>query len=150
MGERMASSLSDEQKIALFRQMIDAWQKQEWRKVADLFTPDGILHSMMIEPVRGREALYKRFMGFSNPNKKVTLQVRRMGVVDGALLVERVDEIVLDGVTRSAPVVGVLEFEGAMISEWREYYDRVELLCAQGKPADAQAYAAAAADRAKH
>jgi len=138
----MASSLSDEQKIALFRDMIDAWQKQEWRKVVDMFTPDGVLHSMMIEPVKGREVLFKRFTGFSNPNKKVTLHVRRMGVVDGALIVERVDQIVLDGVSRSTPVVGVLEFEGALISEWREYYDRAHLLVAQGKAADVPAYMA--------
>jgi limonene-1,2-epoxide hydrolase len=57
-------------------------------------------------------------------------------VIDGALVVERSDEVVIDGVSRKVPVVGVLEFNGPLISLWKEYYDRASLLRAQGKTVD--------------
>ena len=49
----MSTSLSDEQKIAVFRKMVDAWQDEQWRICADLLAPDGVLQSMMLEPVVG-------------------------------------------------------------------------------------------------
>ena len=33
-------------------------------------------------------------------------------------------------------VVGILEFDGPLIAVWREYYDRAQLLRAQGKTAE--------------
>jgi limonene-1,2-epoxide hydrolase len=132
----MASELSDEEKIAVFRRMASAWEAKDWRTCADLLAPDGVLHSMMLEPVVGRETFYQRIVNMTAPNKKVTLHLRRVGVIDGAVVAERLDEIVIDGVSRSVPVVGILEFEGPLISVWREYYDRAQLLRAQGKTAE--------------
>lgn len=129
----MNSTLTDEQKIAVFRRMVTAWQDKQWRTCADLLTPDGVLHSMMLEPVVGRETFYQRIVNMTAPNKQVTLHIRRVGVIDGAVVAERSDEIVIDGVSRSVPVVGIMEFEGPLISVWREYYDRAQLLRAQGK-----------------
>lgn len=129
----MSITLSDDQKIALFREMVSNWQDKQWRKCADLLAPDGVLHSMMIEPVVGREVFYERMVSHAAPNKQVLLHVHRVGVIDGAVVAERTDEIVIDGVSRSVPVVGIMEFDGPLISHWREYYDRAQLLRAQGK-----------------
>lgn len=134
----MSSTISDAQKIAIFREMARAWEAKEWRTCADLFMPDGVLHSVMLEPVVGREAIYQRIVKLEAPNKEVKLHLHRMGVIDGALFVERTDEIVLDGISRSAPVVGVLVFEGSKISLWREYYDRAQLMRAAGHAPEAQ------------
>lgn len=128
----MSVTLSDEQKIAVGREMAEAWRVMDWRKVADMFTPDGVLHSMMVEPVVGREAVYKRVAGLGDGLESITLKIRNMGVVDGVLFMERVDEFVIRGKPGSAPVVGVLEFEGPLIKVWREYYDRAHLLKAMG------------------
>lgn len=133
----LALALSDEEKIAVFRKIAAAWEGKQWRTVADMMTPDGVLHSMMLEPVVGRETFYQRMANMSTPNKQVTLHIGRIGVIDGAVVVERRDEIVIDGISRSVPVVGILEFDGPMISLWREYYDRAQLLQAQGKTAQA-------------
>jgi limonene-1,2-epoxide hydrolase len=124
----MAASLSDEQKIAVGREMAAAWKALDWRKVADMFTPDGVLHSMMVEPIVGREAVYKRVSGLGEGLESITLNISHMGVIDGILYMERVDEFVIRGRAGSAPVVGVLEFDGPLISVWREYYDRAHLL----------------------
>lgn len=128
----MAAALSDAEKIAKGREMAEAWKAMDWRKVADMFAPDGVLHSMMVEPVVGREAVYKRVAGLSDGLESITLNIRNMGVVDGVLFMERVDEFVIRGKPGSAPVVGVLEFDGPLISVWREYYDRAHLLKAMG------------------
>ncbi len=129
----MRRTLTDEEKIALFRTMARHWEAKEWRQCADMFTPDGVLHSVMKEPHVGREAFYQRMLELSRPNKSVRLHIHRIGVIDGALIVERTDEIILDGVSRSFPCIGILEFDGALISLWREYFDRGQLLWAQGK-----------------
>ena len=128
----MPITLSDEHKIAAGREMAEAWRVLDWRKVADMFTPDGVLHSMMVDPVVGRDAVYKRVSGLGDGLESITLNIRHMGVIDGVLYMERVDEFVIRGKSGSAPVVGVLEFEGPLIKIWREYYDRAHLLKAMG------------------
>jgi limonene-1,2-epoxide hydrolase len=128
----MSMTLTDEQKIAKGREMAEAWRALDWRKVADMFTPDGVLHSMMVEPITGREAVYKRVSGLGDGLESITLNIRHMGVIDGVLYMERTDEFVIRGKPGSAPVVGVLEFEGPLIKIWREYYDRAHLLKAMG------------------
>lgn len=131
----MTKNLSDAEKIAVFRKIAEYWKTKQWRAICDLMTPDVVLQNMMFEPVTGREHIYKRWSNMSPPNKTCTLQILRIGVVEGALVVERRDEITVDGVSRSVAVVGILEFDGPLISQWREYYDRSRLLWAQGSTA---------------
>jgi limonene-1,2-epoxide hydrolase len=127
-----------------FLAMARAWETQQWRTCADLFAPDGVLHSVMLEPIRGREAIYARICGLSAPGKHVRLHIHRMGVIDDALFVERSDEIVVNGRSGQYPVVGVLTFEDGLIKLWREYYDRAQLERAVGhRPAAATAGQAA-------
>lgn len=129
----MSSTLRDEEKIALFRDMARHWENKDWRACADLFTADGVLQSMMKDPIVGREAFYERMTQLATPNKSVKLHIHRIGVIDGAVFHERDDEVIIDGVGRRVPVVGVLEFEGPLISLWRDYYDRGQLMWAQRK-----------------
>lgn len=132
----MTAKLTDEQKIAMGWEMAQAWRDLDWRKVADMFAPDGVLHSMMVDPIVGREAVYKRVRGLGEDLASITLNIRQMGVIDGVLYMERVDEFVIAGRTGSVPVVGVLEFDGPLIRAWREYYDRAHLLKAMGLAED--------------
>lgn len=132
----MASELTDEQKIATFRKMADAWERKDWRTCADMLTENGAIQSMMKEEATvGRETFYQRMVAMSSPDKQVKLHIDRIGVIGGALVCERRDEITIDGVSNAVPVVGILTFEGPLISLWREYYDRAQLVAAQGKTA---------------
>lgn len=128
----MDTSITDTTKAEIFRTMARAWQAQDWRTCADLFAPQGVLHSVMLEPVVGREAIYDRICKLGGAHKTVTLHIHRIGMVDGALMVERTDEIVVDGRRGTCPAVGVLEFEGGKIVRWRDYYDRAQLARAAG------------------
>ena len=124
---------TDASRLAVAREMIAAWKNAQWRKAADLFDEQGVLRSMMIEPVVGREAIYKRIaaLGQGAPGG-VVLDVAHMGVIDGLVFIERTDRFVYNGHAGSTPVVGVLDIRDGKVREWREYYDRASLLKEMG------------------
>ena len=119
-------------KVAVVQQMIDAWNKRDWARVGDLFTEDGVLQSMMSEPVVGRKAVSDRLTALGAGIQSITLHVRHIGRIGDAVFVERVDEFVYKGHPGKVPVVGVLFIEGGKVKEWREYYDRAQLLSEMG------------------
>ena len=120
---------TDASRLAVAHQMIDAWKAADWRKVADLFADKGVLWSMMIEPVVGREAIYERVaaLGKGAPGG-VVMDYSHMGVIDGLVFIERTDRFVYNGHTGATPVVGVLDIRDGKVQEWREYYDRASLM----------------------
>ncbi|WP_284734446.1 SgcJ/EcaC family oxidoreductase [Sphingosinicella terrae] len=124
--------MNADQKIAVVRKMIDAWNRRDWQLVGDLFAHDGVLHSMMIEPVRGREAIATRIEGLGAGIDSITLHIVNIGVVGDVVVIERVDEFVYNGHAGKVPVVGVLEIEDNKVKAWREYYDRAQLLGEMG------------------
>lgn len=136
-GSAARADEADAAKIAVAKEMVAAWKNADWRKVADLFAEDGVLRSMMIEPVVGREAIYKRIaaLGEGAPDG-VVLDVAHMGVIDGLVFIERTDRFVYKGHAGSTPVVGVLDIRDGKVKEWREYYDRASLLREMGLSGD--------------
>jgi limonene-1,2-epoxide hydrolase len=124
---------TDATKLAVAREMIAAWKAADWKKAADLFAEDGVLRSMMIEPVVGRPAIYDRIaaLGKGAPGG-VILDVAHMGVIDGLVFIERTDRFVYNGHAGATPVVGVLDIRNGKVKEWREYYDRASLLREMG------------------
>lgn len=116
--------------------MIDAWDHRDWKKVAALFTDDGVLHSMMLDPIVGREAIGKRIDLLGAGTESITLHIHNIAVTGSTVFIERTDEFVFNGHHGKVPVVGVLEVEGDRIRAWREYYDRAELVAAMGLKED--------------
>jgi limonene-1,2-epoxide hydrolase len=123
---------TDEQKLATVKAMIHAWDTLDWDRVAALFAKDGVLRSMMTDPIVGRESIRQHLAPLAGGTSHLELQVARMGVIDGRVFVERVDDFVYNGRHGRVPVVGVFEVEGGHVKEWREYYDRAQLLSAMG------------------
>jgi limonene-1,2-epoxide hydrolase len=132
----MSDAISDARKIEIFRTMAQAWHEQDWATCAALFAEDGVLHSVMLPPVVGRQTILERISRLGGAHKKVTLNIQRIGVVDGALFVQRVDEIVIDGRRGECPSVAVVEFRGDRIVRWSDYYDRNQLARAAGYTAE--------------
>jgi limonene-1,2-epoxide hydrolase len=116
--------------------MITAWNTRNWPLVAELFTEDGVLHSMMIEPVVGRKAIDARISAMGAGISEITLNIKNIGRVGDVVFIERVDSFTYKGHKGEVPVVGVLEVEGDKIKVWREYYDRAELVAAMGLKQD--------------
>lgn len=135
-GAAAAAPADDAHKLAVAKEMFEAWNTRNWDKVSDLFTEDGVLHSMMVEPVVGRPAIHARIAALGAGIERIHLNVRNLGVINGLVYVERVDEFVYKGKAGKVPVVGVLDVQGDKIKEWREYYDRQELLREMGVATD--------------
>lgn len=128
----MTAPASEERQVEVFRRMARAWHEQDWETCASLFAEDGVLHSVMLPPIVGRQAIYDRIHKLGGAHKKVTLNIQRIGAMGGALFVQRVDEIVIDGRRGECPVVAVVEFAGDQIARWSDYYDRATLARAAG------------------
>lgn len=127
---------SDETKIAVGRAMIDAWNAMDWDLAASMLTEDSVLHSMMIDPIEGRDAIHKRISGLGALAESIDLKLNNIGVINGTLYMERLDTFVCNGKPGATPVCGALEFEGDKIKVWREYYDRHHLLTEMGVAQD--------------
>ena len=130
------TSMQQDQKVAVVQEMITAWNEQQWNKIGDLFTEDGILHSMMLDPVVGREAIRARIVALGEGIEDITLHIHNIGRIGDGVVIERTDEFTYTGNKGKVPVVGILEVEGDKVCVWREYYDRAELIEALGLTAD--------------
>lgn len=124
--------MTDDEKVAVVRDVLDSWSAQDWARVESLFAPDGVLHSVMSEPVVGRAAFAERLRILHEGLERIQLHVKAIGVIDGRVWVERVDDFDVNGHHGEVPVVGILRVEDGLITEWLEYYDRATLLRGMG------------------
>ena len=124
------AAMQQDPKIAVVQEMITAWNEKQWSKVGDLFTEDGVLHSMMLDPIG------ERIIGLGEGIEEITLHIHNIGRIGDVVVIERTDEFIYKGHKGKVPVVGILEVEGDKVSVWREYYDRAELIEALGLTAD--------------
>jgi limonene-1,2-epoxide hydrolase len=128
---------TDAQKLATVQKMIEAWNTRNWQQVYELFAADGVLESMMLPtPTVGREAISKRIGALAKDISRIELRIRHMGVADGVVFIERVDDFVYRGKHGAVPVVGVVEVEQGRVKAWREYYDREQMIEAMGLKED--------------
>jgi limonene-1,2-epoxide hydrolase len=128
---------TDAQKLAAVQKMIEAWNTRNWQQVYELFAEDGVLESMMLPtPTVGREAISKRIGALAKDISRIELRIRHMGVADGVVFIERVDDFVYRGKHGAVPVVGVVEVEQGRVKAWREYYDREQMIEAMGLKED--------------
>ena len=127
---------SAEHNIAVVKKMIAAWEALDADGITDMFTEDGVLHSVMIDPIVGRDAIRPRMAFLVDNATHMRLNVRNWAVTGNTVFIEREDEFTFKGHEGKVPVVGVLVVEGDKIKEWREYYDRAELLEEMGVEGD--------------
>ncbi|ROO86467.1 limonene-1,2-epoxide hydrolase [Actinocorallia herbida] len=128
--------MTDEEKIAAAQAMVAAWNARDWDGIVALFAPDGVLHSVMQEPLRGRAAIAARLRLLAAGLTHLDLQVRALGVIGGRVFVERRDVFANAHGRTEVPVVGVLAYDDAgLVAEWLEYYDRATLLAGFGRTA---------------
>lgn len=126
------STMTDTEKLDLAREMFQAWDTLDWDCVVDLFAEDGVLHSVMQEPVVGRAAIAERMAILGAKAERLKLHIKALGIIDGRVFAERVDDFDYDGHHGEVPVVGVLRMADGRVTEWLEYYDRPTLLASMG------------------
>lgn len=126
------AGVAQDPNVAVVMEMIAAWDARDGDKIADMFTEDGVLHSMMIAPIKGREAIRPRMKFLVDNASHMKISPRTIAVTGNTVFLERTDSFTFKGHKGSVPVVGVLEIRDGKVAEWREYYDRKELLEAMG------------------
>lgn len=130
------NQVAQDPNVAVVMEMIDAWNERDADKIADLFTEDGVLHSMMIDPIKGREVIRPRIKFLVDNATYMKIEPRNIATVGNTVFLERTDSFTFKGHSGSVPVVGVLDIKDGKVAEWREYYDRAELLEAMGVKED--------------
>ncbi|GII32681.1 nuclear transport factor 2 family protein [Planotetraspora mira] len=128
--------MDDAARLQVARDMVEAWNTMDWERVVDLFAPDGVLHSVMQEPIVGHDAIRGRLTALTDGLERITLEIKAMGVIDGRVFIERRDVFDVKGHHGEVPAVGVLSVEDGRVTEWLEYYDRPTLLRGMGLGAD--------------
>jgi limonene-1,2-epoxide hydrolase len=117
--------------------MVDAWNRMDWDRVVALFAEDGVLHSVMQDPIVGRPDIESRIRSLTAGLERIELRVKAMGVIDGRVFIERVDDFDVDGHHVELPVVGILAInDDGLVTEWLEYYDRATMMRGMGLPVD--------------
>lgn len=129
-------STEDAEKLAVANEVVDAWNKMEWDRAWDTFADDGVLHSVMSEPVVGKEAVSKRLSAVVDGLSRIELEIVNMGVINDVVVLERVDDFHYKGKHSRVPVVGIMEISNGKVDEWREYYDKATLVNALTVPSD--------------
>jgi len=118
--------------LQVVERMVAAWDAADLDGIVDMFAEDGVLHSMMAQPVQGRAALRAHLAPLFEGLESLTLQLRNVVVSGNTVFLERVDEFVIRGKPGAVPVVGVLEVEQGKVKVWREYFDRNQLFTEMG------------------
>ena len=135
-AEQQESDVTESEALDVANEMVAAWEALDLDRIISTFAEDGVLHSMMIEPIVGREELREHIGKVINGATRLDLQLKTVAVSGNTVMLERVDDFDVNGLSGAVPVVGVLVIEDGHVSEWREYYDRNQLLSEMGVKTD--------------
>lgn len=126
-------SESDAQ-MAIVLRWAEAWNRRHWDDVAGTFAEHGVNHSMMDEPVKGRENIRDRTRLVMERVQRIDISFVRLSALGGGVVVtERIDACQRpDGSWGRVPVAGFYEIRDGLIVAKRDYYDRNQLLAAMG------------------
>lgn len=133
---QLEADVTETEALKIANQMVDAWEALDLDGIISTFAEDGILHSMMIEPIVGREELRSHIGKVINGATRLDLKLKTVAVSGNTVMLERVDDFDVNGQSGAVPVVGVLVIEDGHVAEWREYYDRNQLLSEMGVKTD--------------
>lgn len=127
--------MTDAEKIATVKQMLDAWNRTNFEDVANLFATEGVLHSVMRQPLVGRDVIYRHLktLQSAKAGNEVNIEVKHIGLIDGLVFTERLDRVLINGKRGEIPAVGIFDVRNGKVALWREYYDRETLLRETGQ-----------------
>jgi limonene-1,2-epoxide hydrolase len=103
---------------------IAAWEARDLEGILGRMTADATYLNVGLSEAKGHEAIRATITPFLMAATAVRWTITHIAETpDGVVLTERVDEFVIGEKTLSIPVMGAFEFEGELISAWRDYFD---------------------------
>ncbi len=125
-----------------------AWIADDLEAVLALCTDDLIATNVPIGPIHGKPAVRAFFARFGQGMTDKRYDVERL-IVDGdSAVVEGVENYLKAGTPVSLPYMTTFLFRGALIREWRDYFDIQTVLRQRGLPLDGSRPARATAPAA--
>jgi limonene-1,2-epoxide hydrolase len=106
--------------------LLQPWRSNDIAAIAETFNEDGVLHSMMGTPIRGRASLRKVLGKHLAHIVRIEFEIRNIAVNGDVLILERVDHVTTPEGLHSLSVVGVIELRNGLIQAWREYFDSAQ------------------------
>lgn len=110
-----------------FEVVIDAWTtRKDIDAVLACMTEDVIWHPAVavMPPMVGKAAVRSTLERLSKQVARSEWRIVRSAEADGVLFIEGVDaNELVTGARAEVPYAGVIEFEGPLISAWRDYLD---------------------------
>jgi len=106
------------------RDFIAAWEARDTEAILSRMTPDATYLNVGLSEAKGHEAIRATISPFLNAAAEVRWTITHIAeTADGVVLTERTDVFVVGEKTLSIPVMGAFEFNGDLISAWRDYFD---------------------------
>ena len=113
-----------------------AWVADDLEAVLALCTDDLVANNVPIGPIHGKPAMREFFARFGKGMTDKRYDVERILVEGDAAVVEGVENYVKGGKQVSLPYMSTFLFRGALIREWRDYFDMQTVLRQRGLPLD--------------
>jgi limonene-1,2-epoxide hydrolase len=108
----------------LVRAFIGAWEARDVEAILARMTPGAVYHNIGMPAAVGHDAIRALVTPFLAGARKVEWTVHHIAeTAGGVVLTERTDVFLIGDKTLSIPVMGAFEFEGGLISAWRDYFD---------------------------
>jgi limonene-1,2-epoxide hydrolase len=93
--------------------------------LTDLFTDDGVVHMVMLDPIIGREDLRAMFVRWRDDYPNIHSELVH-AVPDGeSVLTHWIDHYDWNDRHYDIPIMGIVDFDGFRIRSWRLFFDRI-------------------------
>jgi limonene-1,2-epoxide hydrolase len=113
--------MSNKNKVIGF---INSWNNRDIKGIVEALSPNCFYHNIPMDPIKGREDIRAYLEPFVQMTTNIEWIIHQIAENDeGVVLTERTDRFEINGQWMDILVMGVMEFEDGLISNWRDYFD---------------------------
>tara|TARA_B110000008_G_scaffold138568_1_gene140466 strand:+ start:141 stop:521 length:381 start_codon:yes stop_codon:yes gene_type:complete len=103
---------------------IDHWNNRDIEGIMGSMTKDCFYHNIPMDPQKGHDEIRSSLEPFIQMASNIEWIVHNIAEdSNGTVLTERTDRFEINGQWMDILVMGVMEFEDGLISNWRDYFD---------------------------
>ena len=113
--------MSNQQKVVDF---INHWNNRDIEGIMSSLSEDCFYHNIPMDPQNGKEETRASLEPFVQMATNIEWIIHQIAEnEDGVVLTERTDRFEINGQWIDILVMGVMEFQDGLISNWRDYFD---------------------------
>jgi|TARA_B110000914_G_C15317600_1_gene378670 limonene-1,2-epoxide hydrolase len=105
-------------------QFIECWNNRDIDGIMGALSENCFYHNIPMDPQKGHEQIRAYLEPFVQMTSNIEWIVHNIAEnSDGIVLTERTDRFEVNGQWMDILVMGVMEFQDGLISNWRDYFD---------------------------